>query len=342
MPLPFTVQQRGTPSEDAHSEQPQPGRPRTSRRRLDTGRPDTSTSSVGEVPQQTFFPDNDDGDLDEEAEDDYQTEDDEDADVFAFERPQTAAVTNSAKPGQVQYGNITAGPDVTQSPVMPRIATSKSQAPTTAATGRSVSFGFNVPDEQDETTPGRPVNMETLTHLSYRPSTEGDPYNIPNPNTTAFTSQHSRWNAQRPSVVSDTLVGHSSTAHTKNSPELPSPAHDYVGDYRTPLSRDADSKSLSDEIELANFRSRPGTQATWNISELRGASTIPDGITTKGDGLGGIHPKWPIEEANSTAGVDDLEEDSRYPEVRASVSNMDDPEMPGKSLSVKYCEASFH
>jgi hypothetical protein len=29
------------------------------------------------------------------------------------------------------------------------------------------------------------------------------------------------------------------------------------------------------------------------------------------------------------AGIDDLEEDSQYPEVRASVSNMDDPEMPG-------------
>jgi hypothetical protein len=331
MPLPFTVQQQGTPSSDGHFKQPQPGRPRTSRQRLDTGRPDTSTSSVGEVPQQTFFPDNDDGDLDEEAEDDYQTEDDEDVDVFAFERPQTAAVRNSTKPGQVQHGNITAGPDAAQSPVIPRIATSKSQAPTTAATGRSVSFGFNVPDEQDETTSGQPVNMETLTHLPYRPSTEEDQYQIPNPNTTAFTSQHSRWNAQRPSVVSDTLIGHPSTAQSKNSPELPSPLHGYVsGDFRASLMRDADIKSLSDEIELANLRTRPGTQATWNISELRGASTIPDGVTTKGDGLGGIHPKWPVEEANSTAGVDDLEEDSQYPEVRASVSNMDDPEMPGQ------------
>jgi hypothetical protein len=324
----FKSQQQGVPSEGARSQQSD--RPRTAHRRLDTARPDTSTSSVGEVPQQTFFPDNDDGDFDEEAEDDYQTEDDEDADVFAFERPQTAAVKNSTKPGQVQYGNITAGPDVTQSPVIPRIATSKSQAPTTAATGRSVSFGFNVPEEQDETTPGRPVNMETLTHLSYRPPTEGDPYYIPNPNTTAFTSQHSRWGAQRPSVVSDTLVGHPSTAHTKESRDSPSSAHDLVpGHYGAPFSGDADLKSLSDEIELADLRDRPGTQATWNISELRGASTIPDGITTKGDGLGGIHPKWPVEEVNSTAGIDDLEEDSQYPEVRASVSNMDDPEMPG-------------
>jgi hypothetical protein len=72
---------------------------------------------------------------------------------------------------------------------------------------------------------------------------------------------------------------------------------------------------------------------SWNISELRGATTIPDGITTKGDGMGGLQPKV-IAEDIKYDGANVFEdpdlEDSPYPEVRASVSNIDDPDLPGK------------
>ncbi|WOO86208.1 Glutathione transporter 1 [Vanrija pseudolonga] len=63
---------------------------------------------------------------------------------------------------------------------------------------------------------------------------------------------------------------------------------------------------------------RPSTRG--NMTELSGDQTVPDGRTTWGDGLGGV--------LKSEEGDDiDWDEDSPYAEVRASVSNIDDPHM---------------
>ena len=95
------------------------------------------------------------------------------------------------------------------------------------------------------------------------------------------------------------------------------------------------------EYSTTTFQSTAGSQAgsrglmsrgSYGMTELTGDMTVPDGKTTWGDGMvgAGAHKE---SEAGSMAGmdVDMLEEDSPYPEVRASVSNIDDPEMPGES-----------
>lgn len=50
--------------------------------------------------------------------------------------------------------------------------------------------------------------------------------------------------------------------------------------------------------------------------------------------MGGLAKGVSEGEMQSAMDVDFDEEDSPYPEVRASVSNIDDPEMPGKCTAV--------
>lgn len=85
--------------------------------------------------------------------------------------------------------------------------------------------------------------------------------------------------------------------------------------------------SNKDELE-AIPGSADGSQ--WAAqSEFGGATTIPDGITTKGDGLGNMYRKWDRDDSENLGYMEEPEEeDSPYEEVRASVSNIDDPEMP--------------
>jgi hypothetical protein len=63
--------------------------------------------------------------------------------------------------------------------------------------------------------------------------------------------------------------------------------------------------------------------------------TVADGKTTYGDGQGNLSPgaKYGSDEEAGVVHVDwdPLDEDSPYPEVRASVSNLDDRDMPGES-----------
>lgn len=72
------------------------------------------------------------------------------------------------------------------------------------------------------------------------------------------------------------------------------------------------------------------------LTDITGDPTVADGKTTWGDGVG---PPAPVAKDGSEEGSvgdvgwDPMEEDSPYPEVRASVSNIDDPNMPGESLT---------
>ena len=309
-------------------------RPSTSHRRLDTARPETSTSSVGEIPQQTFFPDNDEED-DEDLGEVYESDDEEESDVFAFERPQTAAVRSRHAAPSGTWLEHTSG----REPIKPivRLATSKSRTLTTADTGRTVSFGFDIHDDPASARQRHdPADMDVLLSLPYEAAPEGSPLPTHNLNASAYNPRSEGWGGQRPSVVSDTLVGMPSTAHSKNSRVLSDSVQqstDTIDGYPRPEASSFDHKHHPEGIELAAYRRRPETEVSWNISELHGATTIPDGITTKGDGLGNIHPKWAADDANSSAGGnrgEDLEEDSPFPEVRASVSNIDDPDLPGE------------
>ena len=63
-------------------------------------------------------------------------------------------------------------------------------------------------------------------------------------------------------------------------------------------------------------------------------STIPDGRMTRVDRLDNMIRQWHSEQGVEEPHFENgQEEDSPYEEVRASVSNMDDPEMPGKLVS---------
>jgi hypothetical protein len=81
-----------------------------------------------------------------------------------------------------------------------------------------------------------------------------------------------------------------------------------------------------------NSESRGVSRGSYGLTEFTGPVTIADGKTTYGDGQGNITPgsKYGSEEEGlGHVDWDPLDEDSPYPEVRASVSNLDDVSMPG-------------
>lgn len=79
------------------------------------------------------------------------------------------------------------------------------------------------------------------------------------------------------------------------------------------------------------------SRGSYGLTEFTGDMTVADGKTTYGDGQGHVSPgtKYGSDEEGGVVRQDwdPLDEDSPYPEVRASVSNLDDPEMPGESTS---------
>lgn len=89
---------------------------------------------------------------------------------------------------------------------------------------------------------------------------------------------------------------------------------------------------LSDDGDLDRRRRR--SRGSIGMTELTGDMTVPDGMTTWGDGMGGLAKGASDGEVQSAMDLDFDEEDSPYPEVRASVSNIDDPDMPGKCTTV--------
>jgi hypothetical protein len=93
-----------------------------------------------------------------------------------------------------------------------------------------------------------------------------------------------------------------------------------------PLISESGASDLNSEISTNRGYSR----GSYGMTELTGDATVPDGKVTWGDGLGGL-VKEGSEGDGSGVDLDLAEEDSPYAEVRASVSNIDDPDMPGES-----------
>lgn len=76
--------------------------------------------------------------------------------------------------------------------------------------------------------------------------------------------------------------------------------------------------------------SRLDTGVSYPMTALTGDQTVPDGKTTWGDGNGGEHKAET--DGGEEGEYDWIEEDSPFPEVRASVSNIDDVDMPALTL----------
>jgi hypothetical protein len=83
-------------------------------------------------------------------------------------------------------------------------------------------------------------------------------------------------------------------------------------------------------------QSRAVSRGSYGLTEFTGPMTVADGRTTYGDGQGNISPitKFASEEEGiGQVDWDPHDEDSPYPEVRASVSNLDDVTMPGEQFN---------
>lgn len=240
------------PQQPADVQRATPERPQTQANRPSTARLDT-TSQL-----ETFHPDGlhlDHLDGGEE----YVSDDDED--VFAFERPTTAAPLCVLPPHPPQT-IIHSGPAI------------------------------------------NPLHARNLSNLSAKPS---------------LVSTSSYIATTDGGFTTDTIDADDSDASLNPKQKMRQKAlrmrHLYKKDTLEviPGSREG-SQSLTDRV-------------TAGIG--RGVSTIPDGRTTRGDGFGNMRRSWTVEQTPRVH-EEGEEEDSPYEEVRASVSNIDDPDMPGK------------
>ncbi|KAJ9121945.1 hypothetical protein QFC24_004527 [Naganishia onofrii] len=411
-------------------------RPRTSARRAQTARLDTSTSSIGELPDQTFFPEGEgDEDYFDEDEEEYISEE-EDPDVFAFARPQTAApphmrAFNGASGLTTQNMVIHEAPMSPTSPTSPTVV--NSSRPTTAF----ATLAGTVDDDGDK----RPVTRggelarvkivesvknasgssqeddgnSTFAAMDQLEQSDRTPLNVleyaehhpqsfahsntdsaavlaaarrsSNPNNTALLTSIKANEARRHSAGRGSphrgpteIQGLNRNVQNKFTSQAPTTAQSGlsakpsftsnssfdgittdggfsayttdVDDMEGPLRR----KSQKHGYRMRNFDSSmgkddlqaiPGSRdgSVWAAqSEIGGATTIPDGMTTKGDGLGNMYTKWDRDDSENLGYMDEAaeEEDSPFEEVRASVSNIDDPDMPGKFLAWVMPLKKFH
>lgn len=406
-------------SDPAHNAGRRPGtssRPRTSARRSKTARLDTSTSSIGELPDQTFFPEGEEDDYFDEEE---EYESGEDEDVFAFARPQTAAPrnVNQADVEQSDAHDITARNTLANmTPASPTVI--GSSRPTTVfatlagssedAEKRPMTRGalsrvkiVDIPkqasessqDDNDSASTFAAMDLlqrtsqpplATLDYSEHHPQSLTRPVTdsaavlaaarrSSNPNNTALLSSIMAQEARRqsagkihPDIAQDTnhLERDHQAGLTTRAPTTAQSQLSNKPSFMTTSSFDgattdggfsayATDADDTDALRRHNhgFRMRnfgtaqgdelepiPGSRdgSTWATpSEIGGATTIPDGMTTKGDGLGNLYRKWDRDDSENLGYMEETEEeDSPYEEVRASVSNIDDPEMPGKYIGL--------
>lgn len=375
---------------------------------------DTSTSSIGELPDQTFFPEGEEDDYFDEEEE--YGESGEDEDVFAFARPQTAAVPQNATKTDGEHTTIV---DLTARNTLANMTPASatiigSSRPTTAfatlagtteeAEQRPPTRGAlsrvkiaEIPKQASESSQDENDSASTfaamdllqrsteppLATLDYaehhrqsitRPVADSAAIlaaarRSSNPNNTALLStimaQEARRNSAGRASFSDVPpnvsrtkwdppVDHIPRAPTtaqsrlSNKPSFISTtsfdgtntdggfsAYTNEGDETDGLRRQKHGYRMRNigTAQEGELEAIPGSRdgSTWATpSEIGGATTIPDGITTKGDGLGKMYSKWDREDSENLGYMEEPEEDSPFEEVRASVSNIDDPEMPGK------------
>ncbi|WWD18152.1 OPT family small oligopeptide transporter [Kwoniella shandongensis] len=351
------------PPEELPSDRPSTSagkRPRTGpgrRRAPPTARVGTAMSYLTEdelkdLPDQQFYPE---GEEDEEDYDDEEDEEEEDEEVFAFHRPVTGAV-----PPAPLSDFSSSAPNTGLSSARPRTGTT---GPTTGQNSlRDTPMSPNLNDSVPTPTGVIDVggHLPQLTYDKNHPPPLSGRYN---PNNSVFAFSASSKSDSRPNTGRSRRVGTGASSfagrmHLRRPPgtgttnltsttELTSGMSDVSYDSgvsdgtsapgnRSKGNRRVASSSLL--IPESEAQSEAGTRrgysrGSYGMTEMTGDMTVADGKTTWGDGLGGV--KEGSEEGDdSMAGVDMdmIEEDSPYPEVRVSVSNIDDPEMPALTL----------
>lgn len=328
-------------------------RPRTAAARRAAVRPDTGASGIGELPDQTFFPEGEE--FDEEKEEDEEDEPDQDG-VFAFARPVTAAPNGGYTTSE--YGTT---------------APNTGLHPTSAGTSTSgATFGIGSPQTpggcSDVSPSTGPMDIGgRLPELKYDPTQSPSMSGRSNPNNSsfAFTVQGERANEKkqhRPptgrslldrlqrrklNTASTAMTGTTDYTTTIDTSEWNSEGSrdDTDGasiksetsgsEPRHTARRMRSSAPLIPDSDASEITSEAGTRrgisrGSYGLTELTGDITVADGKTTWGDGLGGMMKQGSEEGSLVGMDLDVSEEDSPYPEVRASVSNLDDPEMPGE------------
>lgn len=164
---------------------------------------------------------------------------------------------------------------------------------------------------------GHPLASPTTT--AYQHSTVREPLLEPNLNRSAFRS----WRYEAPPDESGLRRRHVYPPPPAGSSGMKKIDEQASGDKLDQFNEPNDSRPV--------LLSRPKTAYTEYTERTerteRTEQTVPHGVTTWGDGMGG--------ELNTSASPrSSFDEDSPYPEVRAAVSNLDDPDMPTLTFRV--------
>ena len=331
-------------------------RPGTSKpRRPPTARPDTSASGIGELPEQEFYPEEDESDEGQG----YDEEDDQEQDTFAFKRPQTAAVPvvafSNTDPSDPHNGINAADP------LANGTGRRISVDPTNQETGPiEIGSYFYEPAYDPRDPPalsGRnnPNNMPFAFSIAARADPEAPPPvagpSVPPPVIVRPTTgrsilsriQRRDTNTAATSRTTNTHLTATSAGITGTSWNSTEDLSDSGSFSEVSLSHASSAKRVRSKTRLldasasvatSDMTSRRGmSRGSYGLTEMTGDVTVADGKTTYGDGLGHVTPgaKYGSEEEGvGHIDWDPVDEDSPYPEVRASVSNLDDPEMPGE------------
>lgn len=338
-------------------------RPRTSKpRKPPTARPDTSASGIGDLPEQEFYPE--ESDLEEGEE--YEEESEEDENTFAFRRPQTAAVPTVAftetDPSALDSGIAPGHGDPLNS------AGLRHRQSTDGPQGEfgpiEIGTYFYEPAYDPRDPPpmsGRnnPNNQLFAFSADRRADHHAPPPMLPAGEPTApppaqlrpttgrsrlSTLQRRDTNTATTSMTRNTHLTATSFGVTDTSWNSSDNLSDSASFSDASLSHVASAKRVRSKTRLIDGRlsdvtsdrttRRGTTRGSYGLTEITGDMTIADGKTTYGDGQGNVSPgtKYGSEEEGiGHVDWDPVDEDSPYPEVRASVSNLDDPEMPGES-----------
>lgn len=340
--------------------------PRTDRSRRPLP-PDTAASGINDLPRREFFSEGSDG---EDYDDEEDEEEEDDVFAFnrpataaqpngasssgygtapTSGRPTTAGISwtqttaeergpahvgTSTGPGTLSYDGPTPLRDQPQSVN----SNNKDAVPTPTGV---IDVGGHLPDTtydvnnpppfSGKNNPNNSSFAYNITGRSYRPRTGQSLldriHRRRTPETgkssvttmTALTSAHTD-----DSAVSD-FASTSDVDHYSHTPRR------RISQGKRPISSAPPISEDGVYSEDGNFgRRRRRSRGSIGMTELTGDMTVPDGMTTWGDGMGGLAKGGSDGEVQSAMDVDFDEEDSPYPEVRASVSNIDDPDMPGK------------
>ena len=334
-------------------------RPRTGTlRRPPTARPDTGASGIGPLPDQQFFPEGEE--LDEEEE--YEEEEPDENGVFAFARPTTAAVggfnpsdygtsapntgflpttagtsasgatfgfssanSHSPRASQVQTptGNMDVGgrmPELDYDPSQPPPRSGRSNMNNSAF---AFSMNKNAPEPKSKAPHRPPTGRSMLEKLHLRKLTTASTAMT---GMTRYTTTTALSRADSKDSYTESDSGSFKTETTDSRPMQ------HTRRMRSSAPLIPPSTGGTDMTRESGTR-RGLSRGSYGLTEMTGDMTVPDGKTTWGDGIGGVNKDGG--EGGSLAGIDldatTEEEDSPYPEVRASVSNLDDPELPGEA-----------